>query len=81
MTIKRRLHPFNIHASLRNLYVTLGHVHARARASARGSVRVCSLVLFSVVSLIMRKLFNVCLPVEKEEGGGCETVIDRKSVV
>lgn len=32
-----------------------------------------SLGLFSVVSLIMRKLFNVCLPVER--GRECETVI------
>lgn len=37
------------------------------------SVLVCSLVLFSVVSLIMRKLFNVCLPVGM--GRGCEAVI------
>ena len=37
------------------------------------SVHVCSLVLFSVLSLIMRKLFNVCLPVGM--GRGCETVI------
>lgn len=36
-------------------------------------VSVCSLGLFSVVSLIMRKLFNVCLPVER--GRECETVI------
>lgn len=36
-------------------------------------VCVCSLGRFSVVSLIMRKLFNVCLPVER--GRERETVI------
>lgn len=35
MTIKRQHPLFNIHASLRNLYVTPGHVHARAPACAR----------------------------------------------
>lgn len=43
------------------------------RFYVRVHVRVCSLGLFSVVSLIMRKPFNVCLPVER--GRERETVI------
>lgn len=43
-------------------------------ARTHGFVCVCVVgSLFSVVSLIMRKLFNVCLPVER--GRECETVI------
>ena len=48
-------------------------MHGRVSACKCVCVCVCSLGLFSVVSLIMRKLFNVCLPVER--GRECETVI------
>ncbi len=48
-------------------------LHARVCACMGVCVCVLSFGLFSVVSLIMRKLFNVCLPVER--GRECETVI------
>lgn len=47
------------------------------RVPASAGVCVCSLGLFSVVSLIMRKLFNVCLPVERRGEGSVKLLLQR----